>query len=74
MSRRAERAKMCPTPSKRAHLTEADAVEAGIERRALDTACHRRPVVLFVYACDCRRWHLTRREYNRDGKRNRRAE
>lgn len=73
MSRRAQRSKLCPVPSKVRHYTEEEALEAG---RSFEAMCIRlgRPFdPVYVYRCDCRMYHVTRRSVGVDSTFNRKA-
>lgn len=67
MSRRASRAKLCPTPSKGRYFTEAEAIDAGLTRQHQMTLAHQPVKALYVYPCPCLWWHLTSRRYSSEG-------
>lgn len=60
MSRRAERAKLCPHPSKRRYATVDDAREAF--KADMNTwVVHRDQFADYAYLCVCRWWHRTKK-------------
>lgn len=73
MSRRASRAKLCPTPSKGRHYTEADAIAIGRAKELQLQHAHIPVTPFYVYRCPCLWWHLTSKQYNREGVEHRRC-
>ena len=75
MSRRAQRSKACPTPSKMVYYTEDEASQNGQRIEQLQDHGHRAGRPFYIYRCACTRFHLTHHEFSADGthRRNRRA-
>lgn len=73
MSRRAQRSKLCPTPSKARYWDEAEAVEFGQKFEREIVASHRPLREFYVYRCACLRWHLTHHKFSREGAFNRKV-
>lgn len=73
MSRRKQRSKLCPTPSKTPYWTEEEACERGTAFEAQIAQAHRPGASFYVYLCDCRRYHLTHHKVGRNGRYNRKA-
>lgn len=73
MSRRAQRSKLCPTPSKSSYWDEAEAVAAAVRFESQIVASRRPLRPFYVYRCACIRWHLTHHSVSRDGNYHRKA-
>ena len=67
MSRRAQRSKLCPTPSKTRYYTEDDAADAGARFERQIVKAGRELRAFYIYACDCRTFHLTHHPFSREG-------
>lgn len=73
MSRRAGRAKLCPTPSKASYWTDDEAAIAAerFERQMIRAG--RDVTAFYVYSCACQRFHLTHLAFGQGGRPNRRV-